>query len=318
MSIVAVDLGGTNLRVGLLRRERVLWKRQIATEAERGKEHIISNMSRLIRLAMQESRRLSDQVEGIGVGLPGPVNPATGVVDSPPNLPGWEQVPLGDLLTRQFSLPVYLNNDANAAALGEWLYGAGQGYEHLVYVTISTGIGGGVISSGVLLTGASGGAAEIGHMCIQAVQGVPCGCGREGCFEAYASGNAMVRYAQEKLSRAEAASSLLHGLEPLTPKEIGQAAAAGDLLAGQVLERCRRYLAVGLANVLTLYDPQVLILGGGLTNLWSQLIVPVLPEMRRLTFAANAEHLAVVRPALEGDAGLVGAAALVSYAGSRQ
>ncbi len=313
MNVVAVDLGGTSLRVGLLSQERVLWKCKVPTEASRGRDYVVSRIGDLIESALQVSERLGLPVGGIGVGLPGPVNPDTGIVDSPPNLPGWQQVPLRDLLAERFPLPVYVNNDANSAALGEWLYGAGRGYTHMVYVTISTGIGAGVVSNGILLTGASGGAAEIGHMCIQADQGELCACGRQGCFEAYASGKAMVRFAKQRLSQVGAGSSLLHSYDQVTPKEIAQTALAGDRVAEEVLQRVRRYLAVGLANTLTLYDPEILIIGGGLTNLWSQLIAPVLPKMRELTLSTNACRLPVVTPELADDAGLVGAAALVAY-----
>lgn len=311
MICLGVDLGGTNLRVGLLDRAQVLWKRSVPTEAWRGKEHVLEAMTDLVAEGLAEARSSGAPVAGIGVGLPGPVNPFTGIVSSPPNLPGWGDVPLRDLLASRFSLPVHVNNDANAAALGEWLFGAGRGHQHLVYVTISTGIGGGVVSEGTLLIGAGGGAAEIGHICLQAQHGAPCGCGRSGCFEAYASGTAMVREAKSRLAIADAASLLQAG--EISPAAIAQAAAQGDALALGVLAQARLYLGVGLANVLTLYNPAVLILGGGVTNLWDELIEPALLEMRRLTFAPNVNSLLVTQPTLGPDAGLVGAAALVTY-----
>lgn len=312
MNVIGVDLGGTNLRVGLLQGEQVLWKLSWPTEAAQGQDHVIERMSELIALALEESQRLQQPVAGIGIGCPGPVNPFTGEVDSPPNLPGWQVVPLRDLIGARFSLPTYVNNDANSAALGEWLYGAGQGHDHLVYVTISTGIGAGVVSEGTLLIGASGAAAEIGHMCVQAVDGEWCACGRQGCLEAYASGTSMVRRMNQRLA-ASPHSSLLRGMGGITPREIAWAAEQGDQLAEGIMADSRRFLGVGLANTVTLYDPSVLILGGGLTNLWSELVEPAVADMRRLTFAAHAEQLLVTRPGLGDDAGLIGAAALVTY-----
>lgn len=311
-AVIAIDLGGTNLRVGLLRAEHVLWKQTVPTGAADGQQAVIRRMCELIAAALQAAEQMTLPVAGIGVGSPGPVNPFTGVVDRPPNLPGWEQVPLASLIGARFALPVYLNNDANAAALGEWRYGAGRGHNHLVYVTLSTGIGGGVVSDGTLLLGSAGGAAEIGHICLQAVGGEPCGCGRSGCFEAYASGTALVRRAQAHLQRAQAPSRLSE-LPELTPQAIAQVAGQGDWLASRLLAETIHYLAAGLASVLAVYDPAVLILGGGLTNLWSELIAPAVQAMHRLTFAPGAERLLVTRPQLGDDAGLIGAGALVDY-----
>ncbi len=312
MICLGVDLGGTNLRVGLLGGAQVLWKRSVPTEAWRGKEYVLSTMSALIEAALSQARDSGYPVAGIGVGMPGPVNPFSGIVNSPPNLPGWGQVPLRDLLADRYRMPVHVNNDANSAVLGEWLYGAGRGHQHLVYVTISTGIGGGVVSEGTLLVGAAGGAAEIGHICLQAQDGAPCSCGRTGCFEAYASGTAMVRVAKARLAQA-GANSQLHAAPEISPATIARAASHGDALALGVLQQSRFYLGVGLANVLTIYNPAVLILGGGVTNLWDELVAPALTAMRNLTFAPGASSLLVTPPTLGPDAGLVGAAALVTY-----
>lgn len=318
MSVIGVDLGGTNLRVGLLQGDQVLWKRALPTEAARGPGFIVERICELIGAALQASREIGQLVVGVGIGCPGPVNPFIGQVDNPPNLPGWEQVPLRDLLASRFCLPIYVNNDANSAALGEWLYGAGRGHDHVVYVTLSTGIGGGVVSERTLLIGAHGGAAEIGHICLQAVAGEGCSCGRRGCFEAYASGTAMVRRTQERLLAANTKPSLLREVASITPKEIAWAAGQGDELAAGIMAESQYYLAVGLANVLTIYNPSVLILGGGLTNLWSELVAPAVEAMRRLTFAPGAAELLVTRPQLGEDSGLIGAAALVTYHQNRR
>jgi glucokinase len=232
-------------------------------------------------------------------------------------LPGWDHVPLADLLLTEFCLPVSLNNDANAAALGEWLYGAGRGHHNLVYVTISTGIGAGVICNDTLLVGAHGSAAEVGHLCLQAVGGEPCGCGRLGCFEAYASGTGMVRRTRERLAGSQE-SSVLRAQTKITPQRIAEAARQQDQFAQAIIQETTECLGIGLANVLSLYDPSVLVLGGGLTNLWSELVAPAVSAMRRLTFAPNADHLLVTRPVLGDDAGLIGAGALVSYQLGRQ
>lgn len=317
MAVIGVDLGGTRLRVGLVFGTKILARYEVLTEAQLGFDHVFNNMLGLTQQALEYAQEQGWGVSGLGIGSPGPLDSRSGVILSPPNLPGWDNVPLASLLAAHTRLPVALDNDANAAALGEWLHGAGQGCNNLVYVTISTGIGGGVIAEGRLLRGESGGAAELGHINIQAIGGAPCACGKTGCLEAYASGTGIVRRTLELLAQG-AEPSVLHRAGELNPKSIAQAASQGDKVSIRVLSEASHYLGVGLANILTLFNPKMLILGGGLTALQEQLILPAIDVMKQHVFGTLAANLLIAAPALGADAGLIGAAALVDYPGKAQ
>ncbi|MGI6344561.1 MAG: ROK family protein [Bacillota bacterium] len=311
MATIGVDLGGTRLRAGVVAEGKLRWKTSGPTEAERGPRHVLDKMQSMVEEAMRQSEEMGLTIAGLGVGSPGPLDARTGVVFNTPNLPGWTAVSVAETLQQRFGLPTFLDNDANVAALGEWLFGAGQGCRNLVYITVSTGIGCGVIAEGQLLQGEVGGVAELGHTCVQAAGGAPCTCGRSGCLEAYASGTGMVRRLERRLGTTSQ-PSLLQG-EEITPPAIALAARAGDELARGFLQETSYFLGIGLSNAVTIFNPEVLVLGGGLTALQTQLIEPALATMWQTILPGLGRNLRVTSPLLGEDSGLIGAAALAQW-----
>lgn len=305
--LVVMDLGGSRLRVALADPAGQLSRKQnLPTRGGEGRDAVISRMAQAAREAMASLAQ--EQVLGIGIGVPGPLDPRTGVIFTPPNLPGWRDVPLKTLLEEELRLPVYLGNDANLAALGEHRFGAGQGLDHLVYLTVSTGIGAGVIVEGKLLLGHEGLAGEAGHMTI--AEGPPCKCGNVGCLEALASGLAIARAAQERIAAGEESSIPRFSQGEITAGTVGAAARAGDPLAREVLEKAATYLGIGVLNLVHIFNPQAVIIGGGVSQAGDLLFEPV----RRLVAQRampNFRKVQILPAALGDDTVLYGAVALV-------
>ncbi|MFO7152840.1 MAG: ROK family protein [Bacillota bacterium] len=311
---VGIDLGGTKIATGVVDGEgHVLCRIELPTLAKEGPERVIQRMEESVYRVLQQMDLSLADLEGIGVCVPGPVEAGSGVVKNPPNLPGWQEVPLLSIMREKFNINVQLENDANAAALGEHLFGVGKGIENFIYITISTGIGGGVIAGGRLLRGESGGAAEIGHMTIN-FEGPTCGCGNRGCFEAYASGTAMARFAREGiLAGRKTVLADLYKKEEVRAEHIFAAAREGDEFARELVEKEGFYLGVGLANVVNAYNPRRIAIGGGLTKAWDMFYERMLKVMRETALAASVENLEVVRAVLGQDVGVIGAASLIFH-----
>jgi len=306
--IVAIDLGGTHLRVARFdgSSPSPLQSNKIETQADKGPDHVIGRIVEAVQQlpAPSGERR-------IGIGAPGPLDPVAGIVYEAPNLPGWRNIPLKAKLSAQLGWPVSLGNDANLAALAEWRHGAGQGTDHMLYLTISTGIGGGVIVDRQLLLGAGGLAAELGHLTVQP-DGPRCGCGQRGHLEAVASGPAIARKAQERVLAGET-SSLAYRSEPLTAELVGQAAQGGDELAGAVVRQAAAWIGLALASFAHIFNPQAFVLGGGVTQLGPLLFDPIRQTLEdRIMDSAYLEDLRLVPAALGDDAGLVGAMVLAA------
>jgi glucokinase len=265
---IGVDLGGTQLRAVLIDSTgQILAFERTDTAVELGVAGVLEQIETLIEgVAGGIDRAL---LRGVGFGAPGPIDPVEGILFSPPNLPGWSNVPLKSILQQRTGLPIRVGNDANVAALGEWRFGLGRGCQHFVYVTISTGIGGGVIAEGRLLLGRKGIAGEVGHMTIQ-TDGPVCGCGNLGCWEAVASGTALARFAAAALDRGRSSRILeLAAGAPIEGWHVAAAAAQGDELAGMLIHREAELIGVGLVNLLHLYAPEQIALGGGVTKSWA-------------------------------------------------
>lgn len=313
LQLIAVDLGGTNLRVASYDGETPLPKRiqKTPTQAEQGPERVIERIVGAIAdMIDEEAAELR-----IGVGAPGPLDPNSGIVYEAPNLPGWDDIPLGEKLRQHFGVPVGLGNDANMAALGEWRHGAGRGTRHLVYLTVSTGIGGGAVVDGQLLLGARGMGAEMGHITLLP-DGPPCGCGKRGHLEALASGSAIARIARERLEGDEV-SSLRDHRGVVTAATVGGAAQAGDSLALDILDEAATYLGIGLADFAHLLNPEVFVLGGGVSQLGDLFLEPVRKSFRsHVLHPYYAKDVPVVQAQLGDDAGLVGAMVLASELGN--
>jgi glucokinase len=301
---IAVDVGGTQIRAACYAPDSLTPIRIDRTSTRHPSETPLERLTELVASIWPEK----GSVAAIGVAAPGPLDPFAGVIREAPNIPGWIDVPLRSHIEQRFGVPVALGNDANLAALGEWTYGAGQGHHHLVYITVSTGIGGGVIIDDRLLLGLNGLAAELGHVTILP-DGPLCGCGARGHLEALSSGTGIARWVEEQLSQG-ARSSLPCG-QPVTAKLVGVAAQAGDALAIAAIERAGSYLGLALANYLHIFNPSIIIIGGGVSQLGPLLLDPLWAAIEKHTLSPYyLEHLTLARAALGDAAGLIGALAL--------
>ena len=249
---------------------------------------------------------------GIGIACGGPLDPAAGVILSPPSLPGWDRIPLVDTVSERLGLPTAVENDATAGALAEWWFGAGEsrGVDDLIYLTISTGIGGGLVLGGRLYTGVAGNAGELGHLTVH-YDGRQCGCGRRGCLEAYASGTNIAARAREAIESG--VSSSLRDVPTVTAKEVAAHALAGDPLAVRIWDETMAMLGSGLANVLDIFNPALVVLGGGVTRVGDQLLIPVRDAALRDAMMATI-GTAWMRPGL----GRLGSQRLAATASRRQ
>jgi len=330
--VVGVDLGGTQVRVAVLQGATLLSRVDLLTGENPLPDRLFPRIYDAIQQACEQAGTRTEQIAGIGIGSPGPLNGESGIVFDPPNLPGWHNVPLRDLFARHHDLPVVVENDANTAALGEYLFGAGRGSQNMVYLTISTGIGGGVILDGKILRGVSGTAAELGHITIDR-HGDRCNCGNIGCLESIASGTAIARHAKELMAED---ADFLHWvqekwlcqraeMEPKAESEapawntfvdarlIGEAAAEGIPGACEIMRNAADALGIGLINVLHIFNPELIILGGGVTQAGSLLIEPALRIVQERAMKVPRDAVRIVQAHLGTDVGLVGAGALIYH-----
>jgi glucokinase len=253
---------------------------------------------------LAEDKTPARRVAALGIGLPGPVDPSAGLVISPANLPGFRNVPLNRILTRATGIRSYLHHDAHLAALGEHRRGAGRGASELIYVTVSTGIGAGLLIRGELYAGAHGSAGEIGHIVVQR-DGPLCTCGKRGCVEALASGTGIARTARELGTQTPA--SALHRLDAPSAEDVVRAARSGDQLAISILDTAGTYLGIALGTLVNLFNPQLIVLGGSVIKAGAPLLRPMRRSMVASSWKAARRGLRIVRPALGDDAGLIGA-----------
>ena len=314
--IVGVDLGGTNIVCGAMSVDGslALATRSEPTRSIQGAEAVVDRIARMIDTVIAETiaetgAKRADFL-GVGIGAPGPLDRAKGLVLITPNL-GWQNFPLRDEVVSRVGLPATLDNDANCATLGEWWLGAARGARNVVGITIGTGIGGGIILEGRLFHGASDVAGELGHTTIDST-GRRCKCGNYGCLEAYASGPAIADRARETLGGAEASTliEMVGGqLELITAQTVYDAAQAGDALAREVVRDTARFLGAGIANMLNILNPNVVVVMGGVTQAGDALMDPLRAEVRRRAFRPAVDACEIVLGTLPGTAGVVGAVA---------
>jgi len=316
---IGIDLGGTNIKAAVVDRDgKILHRLEQPTEASRGPGLVIEDLADIVRHLATPSppqvenppwRRagwgeglVSESIVGIGLATPGPLDLREGRIIRTANLPGWKDVPIRNALREKTGLPVTLENDANAAAFGEYCSGAGRGDKDLVMLTLGTGVGAGVILNGRIVHGHFDNAAELGHM-IVVVDGLPCPCGQRGCLEQYASANAIVyRAAQYRDS---------HGaVTMLRAEDVAQAAANGDSLCERVWDEACLYLAIACVNIQHAYNPAKIVLGGGISNAGAQLLDRVNAHFRKHTWSLHTDAPEIVLAHLGPDAGMVGAAML--------
>lgn len=314
---IGIDLGGTKILTGLVgERGQVIAQDYRKTGAKRGQDSVIARIAESALQVVQNAGLTLADVRAVGIGVPGPVDTDAGVVTEPPNLPGWHNVPIRTLLQDALRVRTFLENDANAAALGEYLFGAGRGSNQMVYVTVSTGIGGGCVLDGKLYHGADGAAGEIGHVTILP-RGPHCGCGNRGCLEAVASGTAIAREGRELVIRGiPTLISELAGCDPeaVSAKLVAQAAKQGDPEAQEIIQEAMSYLGVGVANLVNLLNPEIVVIGGSLTKLGNVLFGTVRRAVDRRAFPIASKRVRIVPAELGDAAGMCGAAAVAIQA----
>jgi glucokinase len=302
--IVTVDIGGTQIRVATFAPDGIkpLQVKKIPTKAAKSDPY-----TRVVG-AIETLWPKDGRVECIAAAIPGPVDPNTGVIASTPNIQGWKDFPLAEMLHAHFKVPVFLGNDANLAALGEWKFGAGQGHKNLLYMTISTGIGGGVIVDDHPLEGAHGLGGELGHVTVLP-NGPMCGCGQRGHLEAVAAGPAIVRFFNEQVANGKTSS--LQAGDNLTAREISTAARNGDALAISAIARAGEYIGRALADFLVIFNPTIVIFGGGVSFSGEFLFNPLQKALQKsIMDHAYLDGLTITTAQLGDDAGLLGSLAL--------
>jgi len=305
--IFAADLGGTHLRAATVDRTgRIRSRFKQNTPQARDVNAIIHAIVAAVRECQRQAS--DDDISAVSLVVPGTVDVEAGAVVKAPNLPCLNGFQLAAALSSQLNLPAILENDANAAAVGEMWQGAGVGCKTIICVTLGTGVGGGIILDGKLWRGVDGSAAEIGHMCVDPFGGVACTCGSRGCLEVFASATAIVRMTREASPRYP--ESVLQGKEDRTAAMIFEAGQQGDELALEIFRRMGVYLGIGLANLINILNPEMIIIGGGVVNGWNLFEKHMHQQVEERAFPLLAERVKIVRAKCGDDAGLLGAARL--------
>jgi glucokinase len=312
---IGVDLGGTNIVSAIVNCQgKIVNSFKAPTFAERGKEATIKRIIETIHENIIQSTIALDDIIGIGIGAPGPLDVKRGIINFAPNLPGWIDVPLKKKLENEFNMKIVLENDANAAAWGERCFGAGQGVNNLVCFTLGTGIGGGIIIDGKIYHGNNYGAAELGHMTVNK-DGPRCNCGNYGCLEAYSSATGIKNRIKNRIKEGIKSEFLNFDddnlFESLRLKSIFEAARKGDRLTSDIVEEAISYLGIAIANIANILNPEMVVLVGGITNEGDKLLIPLRKEVKKRAFYSNYKSLKIVIGKLAGNAGVLGAAALL-------
>lgn len=315
--ILGLDIGGTKIAGGLLTREGEMAAREeVPTEQQKGFAHSSGQMNRVVEALLGQAHRRGREVVGIGACAPGPMDVEKGVLYNPPNLEGWENLALRDMLENHFKINTWLDNDANAAGLAEALWGAGKGRDVVFYATVSTGIGTGIILNGRILHGKNGMAGEGGHVTIHSQDmDSRCNCGNIGCIESYASGTSVAKRAKMRLKTLKERPRLLDeetggDWEELTMKHIAKAAVRGDTFSQDIIREAGTHLGIWLGSVVSLLDPDIIVIGGGVAQVGTPLFEAIRRELPRRTINPFAKETPVVSARFQRDVGIFGAAAL--------
>jgi glucokinase len=311
--VLAVDLGGSKIIIALVSPwGEVIAKEYIATLADEGSEAVIRRMLAIINSFIAKASMQHSSAITIAIASAGSIDFEKGIVTASPNLPGWSNVPLKDIVRERTGLKTFLVNDGSAAAWGEHCFGRGRGIDNLIYVAVGTGIGGGIIINGELYNGVSGSAGEIGHMTID-INGPRCNCGNIGCWESLASGKAVAKEARRRI--AQGTKSLLIELaegEPqnITAQLVSTAARRGDVLALELVSRTATYLGIGMVNLVNIFNPEMIIIGGGMAQMGDMLLDPARQVITERAFQLPAQIVRIVLSELDNNASVLGAAAL--------
>lgn len=314
MYYIGIDLGGTNIAAGVVNDEyKIIGEGKLKTNAGRPAEQIIDDMATAAKMAVKNAGLTLADIKAIGVGSPGSVNPFTGIIATSNNL-GFSMLPMRAMLQERLEgLPVYLDNDANAAAYGEMIAGAGRGTKDFAAITLGTGVGGGVVVDGKMIVGSNCAGGEVGHIVI-CMNGEPCTCGRDGCFEAYASATALVRQtkaAMQQNSNSKMWEIVGGNIDKVDGRTAFDGMRAGDKTASEVVEKYCEYVACGLTNVINIFQPEVACIGGGISKEGETILAPIRRYVEKYRYSKNAATQTVIKAAeLGNDAGIIGAALL--------
>jgi glucokinase len=307
--VFAADLGGTHLRAAAVDREGMIQYqlKRSTPQAEKPNEIVLALVT-AARECQQQAARNGRHIRAVSIAVPGTVDVSEGVVIKAPNVPCLDGFRLSAALESELDWPAILENDANAAAVGEMWQGAGRGSQTIICITLGTGVGGGIILNGKLWRGANGSAGEIGHMAVDPFDGVPCPCGSRGCLEVYASATAIVRMTREATPRYP--NSVLHKCENVTSETVYNAGIKGDELALEVFRRMGVYLGIGIASLINLLNPEVIVVGGGVANGWKLFEQHMRQQVTERAFPLPARTVKILQAQCGDDAGLLGAARL--------
>lgn len=312
--ILGIDLGGSKIAAAIATTRGEILERGLSpTPAQAGPDAVIESICATISELLSAKELEPSQFLGIGIAAAGIIDSANGKVIFSPNLPGWHDVPLIDAVEQRFGISACLGNDANLAALGEWRFGVGKRVANLIYITVGTGIGGGIIANGKLYTGACGAAGEVGHMTID-VNGPRCNCGRFGCWETLASGTALTREAVKRVTEGVRTSIIeLAGgdISKIDATIVSLSAKQGDTVARELVSRLGYYLGVGLANLVNIFNPELILIGGGVAKIGESLLQPAITVVKESAFSASANAVEIKPAILGDDSGTLGAVAFV-------
>jgi len=310
--VLGVDLGGTKILTAVTNSQgKMLSQDHSITPAKKGHEAVIRSILESAHRALKQADVAISELIAVGIGAPGLSNPETGILFTSASLPGWRDVPLRDIIQERLGKKTFLTNDANAAALGEFYFGAARGIRNFIYITLSTGIGGGIVIDGKIYSGAIGAAGEVGHMTIDD-EGPICNCGNRGCWEALASGTALAREARQRIGEGVTTSILEYAegdVEKVTAQVIHNAAEQGDSLAKELIARTGYYVGVGLANLINIFNPELIVIGGGLSNIGDMLLEPAFKVAEERAYKEAFQAVRFASAGLGRNSGVLGAAA---------
>ena len=308
---IGIDVGGTNVKIALVSdKGKIIYSNSIPTRAEMGYEYTINSMKDAVRDLLKETKMKASDIEGMGFGFPGQIDCQKGIVRLAPNIPGWVNVPIAEIMEKEFGIPTRVDNDVRTATLGELNYGAGVGCENLVCITVGTGIGSGLVVNGKLVRGANNAAGEIGHIKLNMQGGPLCGCGDRGCLEAYASGPSIVAMAEEYIRGGKSTKYRELANPDITPYIVAVAAKEGDPVARQIFRIMGEYIGMGLTSVVNLLNPEKIIIGGGVADAGDILLDPIRETIAKRAMVIQRE-VEVVPAQLGNTAGVIGASLLI-------
>lgn len=312
---IGIDVGGTNVKIALVDDNgKIIYSNSVPTYAKMGYEYTVNNIKQAIKDLMKETNTTPSDIEGIGFDFPGQVDCKTGVVKLAPNIPGWVNVPIAQMIEDEFHIPTRIDNDVRCAALGELKFGAGRGCENFICITVGTGIGSGIVINGKVVRGATNAAGELGHIKLQMNGGPICGCGDTGCLEAFASGPAIVAMAQEYIKGGKSTKfremAAVEGGE-ITPYMVAKAAEEGDSVAKRIFEIVGEYIGIGLTSVINLLNPERVIIGGGVAESGELLLGPIRKTIKERAMVVAGNAVEIVPAQLGNSAGVIGASMLI-------